>query len=473
MSTRNWSNKGLKTIFKNAGGKTTDQSNTPQQQVLFSSYRVRDIILDENFKDPNSKNDPPHDFEYFGKWNGIGTIIIEPVDDGGVSDERPPIDFAVPFFPNIKHYPLKNEIVWVIQLADADAGANISQTTNYYLPPINIWNSQLHNAIPYIPPDGVASATVENYEAIENGSSGGVRRVDDEGTDIDLGSTFNESNVIDKHPLLPYEGDIIYEGRFGNSLRFGSTVSEATHANNWSTEGYDSDPITILRNGQSYNQIGVDGTTDPWVPCVENINEDQSSIYLTSTQQVPLNLISDIPSSYDLTGLKETPVSPTQFSGNQILLNSGRLVFNAKNDHIILSADKSIHLSANTSLNLDTGDQIVLTANNAKSKITLVSDKIYLGTSESPGAEGYPGASLQSLVLGEDLIQVLKSVYLILKKVKNAMKNSNIPSDIGNLSDVSLIDAAGNLQTDLNALKKLIGEPNSSPLLSKTTKTYR
>jgi hypothetical protein len=473
MSTRNWTNKGLKTIFKNAGGRTTDQFNNPPQQILFSSYRVRDIILDENFKDPNSENDPPHDFNFFGKWNGIGTIIIEPVDDGGVSDERPPIDFATPFFPNIKHYPLKNEIVWVIQLADADAGANISQTTNYYLPPINIWNSQLHNAIPYIPSDGVAEATVNNYEAIENGSAGGVRRVDDEGTDIDLGSTFNESNAIDKHPLLPYEGDIIYEGRFSNSLRFGSTVNEAIHANNWSTEGNDGDPITILRNGQSYTQKGVDGTTDPWVPCVEDINEDQSSIYLTSTQQVPLNLTSDIPSSYDLTGLKETPISPTQFTGNQILLSSGRLVFNAKNDHILLSADKSIHLSANTSLNLDTGDQIVLTANSAKSKITLVSDKIYLGLPESPGAEGYPGASLQSLVLGEDLIQVLNSIYLMFRKVQEAMKNSNIPSDIGSLSDVSLVNAAGGLSTQIKSFKKLIGEPKSSPLLSKTTKTYR
>jgi hypothetical protein len=473
MALQNWTNKGLKTIFKNSGGKTTDQSNASQQQIFFSSYRVRDIVLDKDFKDPNSENDPSHDFEYFGGWNGIGTIIIEPVDDGGVTNERPPIDFAIPFFPNIKHYPLKNEIVWVIQLADADAGANISQTTNYYLPPINIWNSQLHNAIPYIPPDGVSSATLPNYQAIESGSSGGVRRVDDEGTDIDLGSTFNESNAIDKHPLLPYEGDIIYEGRFSNSLRFGSTVSEAIHANNWSSEGYDGDPITILRNGQSYNQFGVDGTTDPWVPCVENINEDQSSIYLTSTQQVPLNLISDIPSSYDLTGLKETPVTPTQFAGNQILLSSGRLVFNAKNDHILLSSDKSIHLSSNTSINLDTGDQIVLNTDNAKGKITLISDKIYLGLSESPGAEGYPGAALQSLVLGEDLVQVLNSIYLMLRKIQEAMKNSNIPSDIGNLSDASLVNAAAGLSTQIKSFKKLIGEPKSSPLLSKTTKTYR
>ncbi len=472
MSTRNWTNNGLKTILKNSGGKTNDQSSISQRQVSFSSYRVRDIILDENFKDPNSENNPTHDFEYFGGWNGIGTIIIEPVDDGGISDERPPIDFAVPFFPNIKHYPLKNELVWVIQLADVNSGTSISQTVNYYLPPINLWNSQLHNALPYIPLDAFSSNTPEDYQFIESGSSGGVRRVNDEGTDIDLGSTFNESNVIDKHPLLPYEGDIIYEGRFSNSLRFGSTVSEAIHANKWSSEGYDGDPITILRNGQSYNQKGVDNTTDPWVPCLEDINEDQSSIYLTSTQKIPLNLISDIPSSYEETNIEESPTSPTEYSGNQILLNSGRLVFNAKNDHIILSADKSIHLSTKSSINLDTGDQIVLKTDNAKGKITLLSDKIYLGSPDG-ASEGDAGTELQSLVLGEDLILVLNTIYYMILKIQGALAASNIETEQGTVSDASLLTNAQPLLTLLDSFKQYIGEPTSSPLLSKTTKTNR
>jgi hypothetical protein len=472
MSTRNWTNNGLKTILKNSGGKTNDQSGISQRQVSFSSYRVRDIILDENFKDPNSENNPTHDFEYFGGWNGIGTIIIEPVDDGGISDERPPIDFAVPFFPNIKHYPLKNELVWVIQLADVNSGTSISQTVNYYLPPINLWNSQLHNALPYIPLDAFSSNTPEDYQFIESGSSGGVRRVNDEGTDIDLGSTFNESNAIDKHPLLPYEGDIIYEGRFSNSLRFGSTVSEAVHKNTWSSEGYDGDPITILRNGQSYTQKGVDNTTDPWVPCLEDINEDQSSIYLTSTQKVPLNLISDIPSSYEEANIEESPTSPTEYSGNQILLNSGRLVFNAKNDHILLSADKSIHLSTKSSINLDTGDQIVLKTDNAKGKITLLSDKIYLGSPDGAG-EGDVGTELQSLVLGEDLILVLNTIYYMILKIQGALAASNIETEQGTVSDASLLTNAQPLLTLLDSFKQYIGEPTSSPLLSKTTKTNR
>jgi len=474
MALPNWTDKGLFTAVKTAAPNISYPKLSPNPSLL-SSFRVKDIVLDETFKDPNSQNDPPHDFEFFGGWNGIGTIILEPLNDEAINidengEERPPIDFAIPLYPNIKHYPLKNEIVWVIQLADADSGANTTQTTNYYLPPINIWNSQLHNAVPFNPTIGPPNPTFNDYKSIENGSSGGVRRIADEGTNIDLGLTFNENNIVNIHPLLPYEGDIIYEGRFGNSLRFGSTVKKNT--NTWSTEGSGSAPITILRNGQSYTQKGVDGSTDPWVPCVENINEDQSSIYLTSTQQVPLNLTSDILTSYAETKIKESPVSPTQFAGNQILLNSGRLVFHAKNDHILLNADKSIHLSARSSINIDTGDQIVLSTDNAKSRITLLSDKIYLGSPEG-SSEGDVQTELQSLVLGEDLILVLETIYQMIFTIQGALRNSNIETELGRVSDASNVTGAGSLKTLLENMKKLIGSPSSSPLLSKTTKTSR
>ena len=39
----------------------------------------------------------------------------------------------------------------------------------------------------------------------------------------------------------------------------------------------------MLRNGQFKEQ-----NVDPWVPILENINSDRSSIYLTSTQRIRL-----------------------------------------------------------------------------------------------------------------------------------------------------------------------------------------
>jgi len=389
------------------GFSNTIKYNTPRLDVkpttssdkIFSS-RVRDIILDDSHPL----------FDNFGQWNGIGTIFIEPTIQPQRKDDIPLIP-AYPAFPNIKQYPLINELVPIVYLADPNITENTSAVVAYYLPPINVWNSQVHNAVPSS--DITPELEDKEYPLVEAGS---VRRITDQDTDIDLGKTFNENNVLNNRPLLPYEGDIIYEGRFGNSIRLGSTVNNAKLANNWSFEGKNGSPVTIIRNGQS------DGTdvSQPWVPMVENINIDESSIYLTSTQQIPLELSTDSIESYD--GLTETPTIPELYAGKQILLNSGRLVFNAKNDHIILSADKSVHLVSNNSINIDTTDQVAIHTGNV-GKITLVSPKIHLGLNE--GTEGYVGAELQSLVLGENLHQTLTSIIDALEGIAGAMIYAN------------------------------------------------
>jgi hypothetical protein len=395
-----------------------------------ASSRVKDIILDSSHKY----------FKEFGEWNGIGTIFIEPAIQPNRKEEIPLIP-AYPAFPNIKQYPLINELVPIIYLTDPSVTENTSAVAAYYLPPINVWNSQVHNAVP----SSNTTPELENkeYPLVEAGS---VRRITDQDTDIDLGKTFNENNVLNNRPLLPYEGDIIYEGRFGNSIRLGSTVNNTKLTNTWSSEGKNGSPIVIIKNGQSTET----DASQPWVPMVENINIDESSIYLTSTQQIPLELSTDSIASYD--GLTETPTIPELYSGKQILLNSGRLVFNAKNDHIILSADKSVHLVSNNSINIDTTDQVAINTG-AVGKITLVSPKIHLGLNE--GTEGYVGAELQSVVLGENLIQTLNSIIEALEGIGGAMRTANasgiaIPSI--NLEGVILSGQTEILKDSLNIL---------------------
>jgi len=217
-------------------------------------------------------------------------------------------------------------------------------------------------------------------------------------------------------------------------------------ANPWSFEGKNGSPIIIIKNGQSTET----DATQPWIPTVENINIDESSIYLTSTQQIPLELSTENISSYN--GLIETPTIPELYSGKQILLNSGRLVFNAKNDHIILSADKSVHLVSNNSINIDTTDQVAINTS-AVGKITLVSPKIYLGLNE--GTEGYVGSELQSLVLGENLIQTLNSIIEALEGIGGAMRTANasgIAISSLNLEGVTLSGQTEILKESLNIL---------------------
>jgi hypothetical protein len=395
-----------------------DVNSNISSNVIISS-RVRDIILDDSH---------PR-FDEFGKWNGIGTIFIEPTRQPNRKDEIPLIP-AYPAYPNIKQYPLINELVPVLYLADPNVIENTSAVSAYYLPPINVWNSQVHNAVPST--DITPELENKEYSLVEAGS---VRRITDQDTEIELGDTFNENNVLNNYPLLPYEGDIIYEGRFSNSIRLGSTVNNALNPNEWSLEGDNGNPITIIRNGQGNSAKNVVDTTDSWVPTLEKINEDKSSIYLTSNQNIPLFLASKIDESY---GPNQSQAPFVQlYPNSQIILNSDQLIFNSRTDNIMLSSNKSIHLSANTTLNFD-----------AKNQITLVAPKLYLGS-----AFGSEGIQLQSAVLGEELTQALLTFIQAVETAAEAMINNiAIEGPVATLTSAGPIlkSACTNLKNTLN-----------------------
>ena len=53
--------------------------------------------------------------------------------------------------------------------------------------------------------------------------------------------------------------------------------------NNWSKSGDEGNAITILKNGQNASITGPG-----FIPVADDINLDPTSIYLTSTQQIPI-----------------------------------------------------------------------------------------------------------------------------------------------------------------------------------------
>ena len=81
------------------------------------------------------------------------------------------------------------------------------------------------------------------------------------------------------------------EGRFGQSIRFGSTVSKFKGYNSWSDVGTNGSPITIIRNGQGK----VTSPKDPFASTVEDINTDGASIYMTSDQRIVIDDLSNFP----------------------------------------------------------------------------------------------------------------------------------------------------------------------------------
>jgi hypothetical protein len=351
---------------------------------IFTGLGLRDLIVAVRVKSIVLDDTHPR-FEELGEWNALGTIEYDIVQNPTTIASTSNIIYptAKPLDSCIKNFPLINEIVYILSLPNTLIGNQASSKIKYYLNIISLWNHPHHNAFPQnsniLPP-----SQQKDYQQTQAGS---VRRVTDQSTEIFLGNTFKERGNI--HPLLPYEGDRIVEGRWGNSIRLGSTVKGAIEPNEWSSTGTNGDPITILRNGQG-NQ-----SNEGWVPITELVNNDDSSIYLTSTQKIPINI-----SNANFTSYITPPTNPNQYSGRQIILNSGRLVFNTTQDHLLLSSQKSINLSANESINFNTSSPIVLS--------TYPVDKgggIFLGDKRAS----------ESVLLGNSTVDLLRTLLNELK----------------------------------------------------------
>jgi hypothetical protein len=249
-------------------GKGTSNSNNSDKSNTILSVRVVDIIL--NISHPRA--------EEFGGYDSIGTIFYGDIYEQNQTTTTGLLPHARPYFSFIKQYPLKNEVVQILNAPTKDFYDENNSNHKYYLPNVNIWNHQHNNALPnssYFVED---ETTPQNYKVVAGQT---VRIAEgDNSVEVPLGEYFKENLSI--QPLLPFEGDTIVEGRFGNSIRLGATAKEAPDKTAYSTKGETGDPITIIRNGAL-----VEESDNGWEHTIENINSDHSTIYLTSNQVLP------------------------------------------------------------------------------------------------------------------------------------------------------------------------------------------
>jgi len=225
-------------------------------------------------------------FQLTDGWWGIGTIKFEPLTKGSIPSEFPQGNIAYPMDINYRNLPLINEVVYVT------LGPSFRRITEgnsdaldfYYTSTLNVWNGVHLNAMPS--PNAISSNT--NTVSDQDVADGVENNEDNQLTEAVYGRIFNENEKI--RNLYPQEGDVIIEGRFGNSLRFTSTNKQPSGSKDiqspWSTSGANGTPLTILRNGQ----YDTGFNRDNWFPIYENIQGDASSIYLTAGQSIPVAL---------------------------------------------------------------------------------------------------------------------------------------------------------------------------------------
>jgi len=232
----------------------------------------------------------------------------------------------------------------------------------------------------------------KSYREVELGSDNKVSR---QGTQAQFDNNFEEKGNIRSIPY--FIGDVNLEGRWGNSLRIGST-NNTSLPNTWSSSGKQGDAIIILRNGQ------FESTTEPWIPLSEDISLDKSSIYLTSTQKLPF--LSYPEYSVDSFNNINTPTNLTEYNKPQIVLLSDKLTLFSRD--LLVANSPIIHLNTNR-FNVDTTGEI-----------TLQGSRINLGS-------GNP-VDLQPALKGDSTQKLLNDMIDILQQLLLACETAETPS---------------------------------------------
>ena len=216
-----------------------------------------------------------------------------------------------PISANIKQIPIIGESVLIVKGYNNTTTRTTRSHQWYYFPSIGTISNANHN---YQTPLAVNSSTF-----IED-------------------ANFLKTEII---PKQPFRGDFLIEGRWGNSIRLGSSVKtnedEYTVAATWNSNK-DGDPIIILSNTRSKPPTGKPIETYS----IENIESDDASLYLTSTQNVKRLSFG---TKKKPNSLKTMLPNESEFKQSQFIGVADRIVLSAKTDLAVINSPRGIILN--------------------------------------------------------------------------------------------------------------------------------
>ena len=214
-------------------------------------------------------------------------------------------------------------------------------------------------------------------------------------------------------------GDMLLEGRHGNSIRIGSRsnnpylfISNQRSANNSFETLGDGSLISItslgtlrqhfpnyaIRNGNKYEI--VNGFTLA------------SDLTIDTNETPPTKTIGNMVSSLPENGEQSVNELIYDYVGNQMLLHSDRIILNSKTENMFLSSNNDIHIGAKRNLTISTNKKLIID-----------SEQIFLGNPTPGGQE----TKMESMVLGTTLLELLKETLGIIKTSQGICNGAPIP----------------------------------------------
>jgi hypothetical protein len=363
-----------------SSGRSTALGNLSTQSNLTLSKKtgiVYDVILNSS-----------HPFAVKKRVGSlyIGCILFRTVDNILPAEGNLPIAF--PIDKNFKSLPVKNELVEIYELTAGNFGYR------RLFNGVNPSSSNPANTIRsgYIPATG-GEENVKNYQ--ESFDTGITTTNFDNSAKLDgYGNYYLPTSGL--HKLVLYEGDTLIESRFGQSIRFSGYNNIE---NNFS-------PTIILRNGESSRTKKL----TPLASIEEDINRDGSVMVFGSNQyQLPFQ-----PGTVTDNGTSDFETKPDSFTnfpskliGDQILINSGRLIFSAKTAEMIFYSKKNYGFISDGAMSIDNklgidisvGANVNIVTNDRDIVMFTGNGSIFLGNTEP-----------EPLVKGQQLVNILSEL---------------------------------------------------------------
>jgi len=358
--------------------------------------RVLDVILNENH--PN----------YFERGGGISIngVFYKPLNSVQDEENTDQLPFAYQGNAQFKVVPLVGEVVQIEALPTPSDNGFTGQSREYYTATVNIWNNPNSNFYPNV---------LDNLDI-----------------DFSQNSTFKELATV--NPIGSSPGDVQLEGRQGQSIRF---TGGRGFTNPWVDFTNIGKPITIISNGQKETQDG-------FTTIGEDINEDDCSIYMVSDHQIPLKQASNKRESWD-----SPPITADQFKGNQIIINGGRLFFNAKEQDILLSSISSIGINTQGTVNIDSTGFTCIDGS-----------KIFLGAK----ARAASATGKEPVLLGNQTENLLSTLFNMLDGMAGDMAQAKTIDG----KPIPLLNKRGiQMKSTLQVMKRQINPNGTSPIKSK------
>jgi hypothetical protein len=365
------------TFTHNQGRNNIIPSTLPKVGKVFGVVTTKNTPTEAQYKRAGGSNSEGAIFylDYPGCKNVTGSV-----DDNFLKTCK----IAFPTDTSVSSYPALRELVLLIDSMNPSSQLSNTGRGTYYTSNIPIFNVAQPNSI-----------LLSKNES--------------------LGVDYPEVSNIKK--LQNFPGDTIFQGKQGAAVRFSTTKLANRNENEWSTIGNAEDPIVILTNGFNYEK----GEKKH----VEKINKDLSSIYLTSTQKIPLQT----DRNDNINNLTNPLKASDYFGYPQIIINSDRITLNSKRDNVMIYAKTNVEISTKNIINL-----------NADYRAHLNSNQVILGTINNPLSD-----SPQPILLSYKIVEILANLQVTLTElginltqVTATKEGATIPNL--NIAGTSLLD---------------------------------